>query len=267
MDLTWIHFIILISSGLLVGFINTLAGGGTIISFSVFLLFGLDPVTANGTNRIAVLMQNTTAVANFARKNLIDWQKGFKMAIPIIIGAIVGTLFANIISIPHFNLIFGIAIIFFTIILIIEPNRWLHEKEKLIHKPLGFLHYFLFFLIGIYAGFIHVGIGYFLLFMLIFGTGNELVKANAMKNFLVLAYIPFSIAIFAIQGNINWTYGLIHAIGNVIGAQIGAMIAIKRGAGFIRWVMIVLIFIVALQLFGIIDPISIAEWMKKSIRN
>jgi len=261
MELTWVHFVILIISGLVVGFINTLAGGGAIISLSVFMLFGLDPITANGTNRVAVLMQNTTAVINFAGKKLIDWHKGFKIAISVILGAITGTVFANIMTIPYFKFIFGIIIIFFTIMLIINPNRWLHEKENLVNKPLRLWHHFLFFLIGIYAGFVHVGVGYFFLFMLILGMGNELVKANAMKNFLVLTYIPFSIAIFAIQGNINWTYGLIHSIGNIIGAQIGSLMAIKRGAGFIRWIMIILTFFVVLQLFGVINPITIWEWI------
>ena len=264
MDLTWIHFVVLIASGLLVGFINTLAGGGTIISLSVFMLFGLDPVTANGTNRIAVLMQNTTAVVNFSRKKLIDWTKAFKFTTSIILGAIVGTIFANIVSTNYFNVIFGIGIILFTILFIIEPYHRLKEKENLKDKPLRFWHHLVFFLIGIYAGFIHVGVGYFILFMLTLGTGNELVKANAMKNFLVLVYIPFSIVIFAIQGNINWTYGLIHSIGNIIGAQIGSMVAIRRGAGFIRWVMIVLVFLIVLQLFGVIDPSSISEWLAKN---
>jgi len=261
MDLTWIHFVILIISGLLVGFINTLAGGGAIISLSVFMFFGLDPITANGTNRVAVLMQNTTAVINFGRKKLIDWHKASKFVVPVVLGAIVGTIFANIITNTYFNLIFGIVIIFFTIMLIVNPDRWLNEKKDLIDKPIRFWHRFLFFLIGIYAGFIHIGVGYLFLFMLILGTGNELLKANAMKNFLVLVYIPFSIAIFAIQGNINWTYGLIHSIGNIMGAYIGSMIAIKRGAGFIRWIMIALTFLVILQLLGIIDPTSISEWI------
>ena len=51
MDLTWVHIIILITSGLIVGFINTIAGGGTIISLSVLMLLGLPPIVANGTNR------------------------------------------------------------------------------------------------------------------------------------------------------------------------------------------------------------------------
>jgi Predicted permeases len=263
MDLSWIHFTILIVSGLFVGFINTLAGGGTIISLSIFMLFGLPPNVANGTNRIAVLLQNTTAVANFSRKKLIDWNKSWKLAIPTIIGSVLGALLVNWIPNDSFNYIFGAVIALFALMLLLKPDRWLQEKKDLLNRPLKFWHYILFFFMGIYGGLIHIGIGYMILAGLVLGTGNELVKANAMKNFLVLAYIPFSLIVFAIQGNVHWTYGLIHAIGNIIGAQVGAMMAIKRGATFIRYIMLLLIIVVVLQLFGVIDPTAVSEWLQK----
>lgn len=263
MDISWGHAGILILSGLFVGFINTLAGGGTIISLSVFMFFGLPINVANGTNRVAVLLQNITAVANFSKQKLIDWSRALRLAIPIIVGAVVGSLLVDYISVKYFHYIFGIIILLFALLLIFHPDRWLKEKKNTIDKPLSIKHYILFLLIGIYGGLIHIGVGYMILFTLIFGTGNELVKANALKNFLVLAYIPFSLFVFAIQGNVNWTYGLIHAIGNIAGAQIGAMIAVKKGAPMIRYVMIALIIVVILQLFGVIDPAAISEWLKR----
>ncbi|MDR2979765.1 MAG: sulfite exporter TauE/SafE family protein [Bacteroidales bacterium] len=263
MDLSWIHFVILIISGIIVGFINTLAGGGTIISLSVFMLFGLPPQVANGTNRVAVMLQNTTAVSNFAAKGLIDWKKSLLLSTSIILGSITGTLFAGVISNELFKYLFGIVIIFVGIMLVFKPDRWLKEKVQLLNRPIQWWHYLIMFGIGIYGGFIHVGVGYMLLAFLVLISGNELVKANAMKNFLVLTYIPFSLIVFTLQGNVNWTLGLIHAIGNIIGAQIGALMAVKRGALLIRYIMLVLMVIVILQLFGLIDPESVSEWLKK----
>ncbi|MEG1556131.1 MAG: sulfite exporter TauE/SafE family protein [Bacteroidales bacterium] len=229
MDLSWIHVIVLICSGLLVGFINTLAGGGTIISLSVFMFFGLPPMVANGTNRIAVMLQNTTAVINFQRKKIIDWNKGLHLMVPIILGAVLGALFANQVSNTIFNYAFAVIAFLVGVTIIFKPDRWLKEKENLVHAPLRIWHYLLFFVIGIYGGFMHVGIGYMILAGLVLGTGNELIKANALKNLLVLSYVPFSLIVFAIQGNVCWSYGLIHAIGNIIGAQIAAQFAIKKG--------------------------------------
>ena len=263
MDLTWIHVIILVCSGLVVGFINTLAGGGTIISISVFMFFGLPPVVANGTNRIAVLLQNTTAVANFSKKKMIDWNKALRLAIPIALGGTTGAFLANIISNVFFNYFFGFVIVLIGITLIFKPKQWLNEKENLVHKALKWWHYLLFFIIGIYGGFIHVGIGYIILSSLVLFTGNELTKANAIKNFLVLSYIPLSLIIFAVQGNVNWAYGLIHGIGNIAGAQIASSIKFKNSGNFIRYIMIALIIVVILQLFQVINAQLISDWLKK----
>lgn len=263
MDLTWIHFAILIISGIIVGFINTLAGGGTIISLSVFMFFGLPPLVANGTNRIAILLQNITAVANFAGKKLIDWKRASLLALPIILGAMTGASMAKIVTNDIFKYIFGVVILFMGVMLVLKPDRWLKGKENLLNNPIRWWHYLIMFIIGIYGGFIHIGIGYIFLAFLVLLSGYDLVRANAMKNFLVLAYIPFSLVVFALNGHVNWTFGLIHSIGNIIGAQIGSMIAIKKGAALIRYIMLLLMIIVILQLFGVISPTAISEWMRR----
>jgi len=109
----------------------------------------------------------------------------------------------------------------------------------------------MYFFIGIYGGFIHAGIGYVFLAALVLSNGYDLFSANVLKNVLVLLYVPFSLIVFAIQGNVFWSFGLIHAIGNVIGAGLAAHLAIKKGAGFIRYIVLALIIVVVLQLFGV----------------
>jgi len=111
----------------------------------------------------------------------------------------------------------------------------------------------LFFFIGVYGGFIHVGVGYFLLAGLVLGAGYELVKANAVKVLIILLYSPFTIFIFFANGQINWAYGLIMAIGNVVGALIASRMAVKKGAKFVRWVIIAVILLTSLHLFDIIN--------------
>lgn len=253
MDLTWVHIIILIISGLIVGFINTIAGGGTIVSLSVLMFLGLPPVVANGTNRVAIIAQNITAVANFHRKKLIDWKKSFKLAMPVLLGTFIGAIIGNHISNDFFKYVFGFIAIFFAVSLVFQPDRWIKGKESLMRKKVSPAMYILFFFIGIYGGFIHVGIGYFFLASLVLGAGYDLLRANAMKNLLVLLYVPVSLLIFAKAGNVNWTYGCIHAIGNVIGAQLAVHFAVRKGARFVRYIMIFLVFIVILQFFGLIN--------------
>ena len=82
--------IILILSGVLVGVINTLAGGGAIITMTLFTVLGLPIGVANGTNRIAVILQNFTSSVAFIRKRMLDIKSGVKLALPAVVGNIVG---------------------------------------------------------------------------------------------------------------------------------------------------------------------------------
>jgi len=252
MELTWISIIILICSGFIVGFINTLAGGGTVVSLSVFMFLGLPPMVANGTNRIAIVFQNTTAVTYFQKNKLIDWQKIKHFAIPIILGSITGAAIAGYISNRWFQYIFAGMVILFGISMICNPDRYIHERPGLVDRKVSSLQHIVFFLLGIYGGFVHVGIGYLLLAVLVLINGYDLLKANVLKNVFVLCSVPFSLLIYALQGNVCWSFGLVHAIGNIIGAGIAARLAIKKGAPFIRYIVLALIGIVILQLLGVI---------------
>jgi uncharacterized membrane protein YfcA len=253
MELSWVSIIILICSGIVVGFINTLAGGGTVISLSVFMIFGLPPLVANGTNRVAIILQNATAVSYFHKNRLIHWRKIIHFAIPVIVGSITGAAIAGTISNQMFLHIFAGVVILFGISMIFNPDYYLNERTHLVNRKVSVWQYGLYFLLGIYGGFVHVGIGYLFLAALVLGSGYDLMKANVIKCVLILFYIPFSLMIYALQDNVCWSLGLIHGIGNIIGAWIAARLAIKKGASFIRYILLALIVIVVLQMFGVIQ--------------
>lgn len=252
----------LILSGVTVGFINTLAGGGTIISLSLFMFLGLPPTVANGTNRIAVIIQNLVAVGNFRKQKILDTSKGIRLAIPTTIGSVIGASIGATIDQHTFEVCFGVIMLMMLALLIFKPEKWLHGNTDLAQKPISAVSYITFFLIGIYGGFLHVGVGYFILAGAVLGCGLDLVKANAIKNLIVLCYVPFSLLVFIFNKQVMWEYGLIHAIGNVIGAYVASKWAIKLGSNFIRWIMVVLIFISVLQMFNIVDFKSLLNLAK-----
>ncbi len=251
--MTWIEVTILITSGLFVGFINTLAGGGTIISLSLLMFLGLPADVANGTNRIAVIFQNIVAVSEFKKHKVLDLKKGIYMGIPTALGAIAGAFIA--IDLDKKTIEYAIAFIMLLMLFFIfyKPDRWLKGKVSLQEKKLTPMQMILYFFIGVYGGFIHVGVGYFLIAMVVVGSGYDLVKGNALKNLIVLIYVPFSLVIYMISGHVNYKYGLIHAIGNMIGAYIATRFAFRKGANFVRWIMLSVIVISILQIFGLID--------------
>lgn len=254
MELTLTTGILLIISGIVVGFINTLAGGGTVLSISLFMFLGLPPVVANGTNRIPIIFQTLTAVILYQKKKMIDWSKGIKLSIPIILGNITGALLANFLPGNLFSYVFAVIVLLFGFSMIFDPNRWIHENKELQIKPVTIIQYITYFFFGIYGGFAHVGIGYLFLGMLVIVSGYDLIKANVLKIVFVMCSIPFSLIVYASQGNLDWGAGLIHAIGNIVGASFGVRFAVKKNITFIRYIVLSLVLLVILQLLGIVTP-------------
>lgn len=252
-----LEIIVLVVAGLMVGFINTLAGGGSIISLSLLMFMGLPPNVANATNRLGVLMQNIVAVGSFSQKKVLDYKRGIWLALPAVAGSIIGAFIAVDLNKQVFEIAIGVIMLIMVGFILVKPNRWLKENVTLTSKKVTFTQVIIFFFIGLYGGFIQMGVGYFLLAGLVLNAGYELVKANALKVFIILMYTPVAIIIFQINGQINWLYGLTLGAGTMLGGFIGSRLAVKKGAGFVRWVLIAVILLTAARSFGIINVDSL----------
>jgi uncharacterized membrane protein YfcA len=262
-----VEIIVLIVSGLLVGFINTLAGGGSIISLSILIMLGLPATVANGTNRIAVGLQNVVAVSSFKQQKVLSWKKGLYLSIPAILGSLLGAQIAVDINEQDFQIAVGIIMLIMLIFILFKPQKYIYGKAELADKPINWKVYVVFFLIGVYGGFIQMGVGYFLLAGILLGAGFDLVKANAIKVLIVLLYTPFTLVIFFYNHQINWKYGLVLALGNMTGAWIASRMAVKKGVNFVKWVIVVVVLITAGQMFGLYDFKSLIAPMIHASQN
>jgi uncharacterized membrane protein YfcA len=257
----WAEIIALIVAGLMVGFINTLAGGGSIISLSVLMMLGLPAPIANGTNRIAIAIQTATATASFRQQKVLPLKKSILLAIPAIIGSLIGAWIAVDINEGILEKAIGVIMLIMLIFILYKPQKYIYGRAEIVEKPLNWKSYLIFFLIGVYGGFIHMGVGYFLLMGIVVGAGFDLVKGNAVKVFIVLLYTPFTILVFLFNDQINWSYGLILAIGNVVGAFVASRLAVSKGVVFVKWVIVVVVLITAGDMFGLYDIKSLFATM------
>ena len=249
----WHIILLIVAAGILVGFINTLAGSGSIISLPLLIFLGLPANVANGTNRIAILLQSLTGVLSFKKKKVLDTTKyGLYPTIAAVLGSIIGALIAIDIDKVIMERVIGVVMVIMLFVVLYKPEKWLKEKKTNIEKP-GFLQLVIFFVIGIYGGFIQAGVGIFLLVALVLNAGYDLVRANALKLLIVLLYTPFALLIFILNGQVNWEYGLILSAGNIIGALIATKFAVDWGPKFIRYILIAVIITSSLDLLGIID--------------
>jgi uncharacterized membrane protein YfcA len=257
--MSWLEIIVLITSGVLVGFINTLAGGGSIISLSVLMFLGLPAGVANGTNRVAILIQSIAAVGSFKHQKVLDHKKGLWLAIPATLGSIFGAWIAVDLNEAIIEKSIAIVMLLMVFFILYKPESWLKGKIELQEKKVSISQMILFFFIGIYGGFLHMGVGYFLLAGIVLTAGFDLVKGNAIKNFIVLIWAPAILLVFIINDQVNFAYGLTHSIGNVAGALVASRMAVKKGSNFVRWVIIAVILLTVAEVFGLIDIQSLFQ--------
>jgi uncharacterized membrane protein YfcA len=243
----WHAYIIVVAVGVVAGIINTLAAGGSLLVLPVLMAFGLSPNMANGTNRIAILLQNVVGVTSFHREGIMDFPSGFRLGIPSVLGAIAGAFIAVNLNDEVMSLaIAGVMILVFFLVLL-QPNRWIQSHES--HPPVPFwVQAIIFFVVGVYGGFIQAGVGIFLLTGLVLGSGYELVKANALKIFINLIYTPAALLIFFLHGDVHFLMGMVLAIGTMIGAWLGTKIAMKGGAAVIRYFLLGAILVAAAKM-------------------
>jgi len=249
-------YLLVIGVGIIAGFINTLAGSGSLLTLPILIFLGLPANIANGTNRIAILFQSIVSVTSFKQQKVLDIKQGVWLSIPAVAGAIVGADVA-----VNFNedlmqkFIAGLLIFMFFVILY-KPDRWIKGKAGLVQTKPSLIQIFVFFGIGFYGGFIQAGVGIFLLAGLVFSVGTDLVKSNGLKNFIVLVYAPFALAVFIINKQVHWEMGLILAIGNMIGAYIASKVAVSWGPKFIRIILLSAIMLSAAKLLGLFSFIA-----------
>ena len=251
-DLTWYKILAIIGVGLIAGFINTLAGSGSLLTLPLLMFLGLPANVANGTNRIAILLQNVVGVSSFKKQKVLDFREGLKIGIPAVMGSLIGARIAVNLNDAFMEKAIGGLLIFMFFLIILKPSRWLKGQEGQVPLKLVW-QAVIFFFIGIYGGFIQAGVGFFLLAGLVLGAGFELVRANALKVFIVLLYTPFALVVFILNDDVNYVFGFILAIGNMLGAFLGARVAVKWGASAVRVFLLVALFFASLKLLGVFE--------------
>ncbi|MCB9555613.1 MAG: sulfite exporter TauE/SafE family protein [Deltaproteobacteria bacterium] len=234
-------------AGLLAGAINTIAGGGGFIVFSTLVATGLAPATVNGTMRCGLLLQNATACLTFYRRGFHDRQTTVKLLPAICLGALVGALLATRLPTGLFRMIAGCAFILWGPVLIAKPGSF-SKPATTASPPTRWWVSALTFLTGVYGGFLQAGVGFPLMALLISALGVEPVRANAIKVALVLGYTVVVLPLFIQAEQIAWVAGAGLALGMTVGAWIGVHLQIKRGAGFIRWVLVVMVIVAGLTM-------------------
>ena len=240
---------ILFIVGAIAAFINVNAGGGSSLTLPALIFLGLDASVANGTNRVAILFQNISAVYSFKKEKYFELKNSLVLSLLSLPGAIAGALFAVKISNEAFEKILGIIMILLIITIIIPQKK---EKKIVSDFSIDWKVVLTMIGIGFYGGFLQVGVGFVIMAFLHNALKLDLIRVNMHKVFVVFIFTIPAFFVFFFTNNINWFYGLSLSVGNAAGGWIGAKMSVKKGEKLIRTVLVIAIFIMAVKLLDLI---------------
>lgn len=242
-------YLLLFAGGLLAGVINTLAGNGSAITLSILIFLGLPANVANATNRIGALVQTVTAVLSLRKtpRTKFMFKESSWFFIPSLIGSAIGAFLAVDIDPDILRFIIGLIMLFLLFTILNKPKKWL-KATNVTSRSRTPLNWFLIFLIGLYGGFIQMGIGIMILSVLVLLMEYSLRDANIVKLLLAMVFLIPAFFVFLWSGDMQWKPGIALACGQAIGALIGAryILFMPKANTYVRWLLIIILSISAI---------------------
>jgi uncharacterized membrane protein YfcA len=244
-----VQWILITAVGFISGFINTIGGGGSILTLPAMILVGLDPTVANATNRLGIMLSALSAAAGFKSKKVSVIPFSLYIGIAATIGAVFGAMIAVEFDKELFNRVLAIIMIVIVVLMLLQPRmKKVMDKEYLTGKPL-WITLIVFLFLGVYGGFINAGMGLLMILWLNIFNGMNLIRTNATKVVVTAIYTSAALAVFIWNDLINWFIGLLLAFGNMAGGWMAARLSVKKGEGFIRSALVVIVVLMAITLW------------------
>lgn len=245
-----LELILLTVTGIATGFLNVMAGGGSMLSVPIMIFLGVPGTVANGTNRIAILPQNISAVWAFYRKGISNFKLSLSLGACTIPGTLIGASLASNVPSDQFNSLLAIIMVIVLIIMALPQPKAI-EQNQAPSKSRLIAGHALMLLIGFWGGFIHIGVGFLLMPALNRVMQFDLVTTNAHKVFIVMCYTVVALTVFASELELVWKYGIALGIGTWIGGWIAANVQVSNGIGPIKVTLnvVIVLFIIKLLFF------------------
>jgi uncharacterized membrane protein YfcA len=242
-----------ILGGLAAGFINTLAGSGSLITLPILIFLGLPANVANGTNRLGVVFQTLVAVITLKNKGAIEGAGNYWLIVPAVLGAIPGAMLAADMTDQALRYTIGGVMLLMFIPVMMNASKWLRQHSGDGAASRRWYVILIFALIGAYGGFIQAGVGIFLLAGMVLLAQLTMAHANALKNLIVLCFSIPALVVFIYNGQVDWKIGVLLASGQMLGGWLAARYAMDHPQAniWVRRLLLVMIAASAVELFGL----------------
>lgn len=229
--------LLLAAVGVAAGWLNVMAGGGSLLTVPVMIFLGVPAPVANGTNRIGILVQNIAAVSAFRRRGFADFRLSLSLAAAASVGAAGGAVVGVRLDGVWFNRVLAAVMVAVMLIMAFgkrptpDPRSAAPSPKRLLWGHVAMVG------AGFWGGFIQIGVGFILMPILHRILGFDLVRVNMHKVFIVLVYTLVALAVFASQVEIRWLAGAGLAAGTAVGGWLGAHTTVRHGEVWVRRVL------------------------------
>jgi len=246
----WYYYVLLVVVGIIVGIINTMSGGGSLLTLPVLIFVGLPSNVANGTNRIAIFIQSIFNIAGYHSKNAIDKSVfPIYLSISATVGAIIGAKLAIDIKGELFNKILAVVMMTIVVFMVFRPKQNFNDlADRITGKYLKY-SIIAFFFIGIYGGFIQAGTGIFILLALSSINHLTLIKSNVIKILVMFVYTSAALLMFGFNLKLDWVAGLTLASGQAAGGWFTSRWSVNKGDHIVKVFLIIMVSGMAIKLW------------------
>nr|WP_245519077.1 TSUP family transporter [Neorhizobium sp. JUb45] len=242
--------IVLFFVAILAGFVDSIAGGGGLITIPSMLIAGIPPLDALGTNKLQGMFGATSATISYARRGHVQLKTQLPMALMALIGGGVGALIASVLPTKILGSTIPFLLIAIGLFFALKPNLTDVDSHRRI-TPFLFGATFV-PLIGLYDGVFGPGAGSFYMLGFVLLAGFGMLKATAHTKLINLGSNVGGFLMFLATGSILWKVGIVMGVGQFIGAQIGSSLAMRIGAKIIKPLLVISCFAMATKLLA--DP-------------
>jgi uncharacterized membrane protein YfcA len=234
---TAVEVAVIAAAGFVAGVVNTMAGGGSLLTVPLLVMMGMPGTIANGTNRVAVFVQSAVGALRFRAEGVSGFSKSLPVLVPMVLGGTLGAYGVAHLDDATFERLFGVLMLLLLVPALRQPRNAALEPEGpniIPTSPLGpTASAITFFAIGLYGGSFQAGVGIFLVLALA-RAGHGLVVANSIKTVAVAAFTAVAAAIFIFEGQVVWLPALLLSAATAVGAAVGVRVAVRGGDRVIR---------------------------------
>ncbi|MBJ31697.1 MAG: integrase [Acidimicrobiaceae bacterium] len=237
--------LLLVGGGLFAGCINTMAGGGSLLTVPLLVVAGVPGDVANGSNRVGILTSNASAATAFRRMGVSGLSRALPVLVPLVVGSLVGSLLVSRLGAESFERTFGVVMVPLLLL-----SLWPPRVAAADHPWSGPVAAVVFFGVGLYGGAFQAGIGLILALVLL-RSGMDVVVGSSVKVVVILTVTLTALPVFIVGGRVDWGPALVLAAGFAVGGALGARFTVTGGERVVRPVMTVAVLALSGRLLGL----------------